>query len=234
MRKITVGPVLMFSLLAVVGTAIGVAATALISRLFPIGEYHGIATVIVAIVLVYVCLIAACRLFLWLAPLEEGAIEKGSRREFNYHVYLLFYLLFFQPLTRSLAVPVPLMRLLYLALGARLGENAYSAGVILDPPLTEVGANSIIGHDAVLFSHAVEGDQLSLARIRIGERVTIGAKAVIMAGVTIGDGAIVAVSAVVTKGTRIGAGEVWGGIPARLLQPSAAAATPGYRTAQAS
>lgn len=85
------------------------------------------------------------------------------------------------------------MRMIYLALGARLGAETYSAGTILDPPLTEVGARSIIGHDAVLFSHVVEGAALSLAPIRIGDDVTIGAKAVIMPGVVIGNGAIVAV-----------------------------------------
>jgi acetyltransferase-like isoleucine patch superfamily enzyme len=39
-----------------------------------------------------------------------------------------------------------------------------------------------------------------------------------MSGVVIGDGAIVSAGAVVTKGCRIGAGEVWGGVPAKLLQ----------------
>ena len=110
------------------------------------------------------------------------------------------------------------MRLVYLALGARLGSNTYSAGAILDPPLTEVGANTIIGHDAALFSHAIEGRHLSHARIRIGNNVTIGAHAIIMSGVTIEDDAIVAAGAVVTKDSHIGAGEIWGGNPARLLR----------------
>jgi acetyltransferase-like isoleucine patch superfamily enzyme len=41
-----------------------------------------------------------------------------------------------------------------------------------------------------------------------------------MSGVTIGDGAIVSAGAVVTKGSRIGKGEVWGGVPAKLLKPA--------------
>ena len=113
---------------------------------------------------------------------------------------------------------MPLFRLIYLALGARLGRNTYSAGVILDPPLTRVGNNCIIGHDAVLFSHAIEGRRLSLSAIRIGNEVTIGATAVIMSGGTIGDGAMVSAGAVVTKDSRIGAGEIWGGVPAKPLK----------------
>ncbi|SDA22723.1 Hexapeptide repeat of succinyl-transferase [Nitrosospira sp. Nsp18] len=48
--------------------------------------------------------------------------------------------------------------------------------------------------------------------------MTIGATAVVMSGVTICDDAIVSAGAVVTKGSRIGKGEVWGGVPAKLLK----------------
>jgi acetyltransferase-like isoleucine patch superfamily enzyme len=81
-----------------------------------------------------------------------------------------------------------------------------------------MGDNCIVGHDAVLFCHAVEGRSLALAPIVLGNNVTIGAKAVVMPGVTIGDDAVVAVGSVVAKGTRIGDGELWGGTPARKLR----------------
>ena len=48
----------------------------------------------------------------------------GSREEFGYPIHLLFFLILFQPLTRSLLVPVPLMRSIYIALGARMGFNS--------------------------------------------------------------------------------------------------------------
>ena len=83
-----------------------------------------------------------------------------------------------------------------------------------------MGDNCMVGHDAVLFCHVVEGQAAFAACHPAGNNVTIGAKAVIMPGVTIGDDAIVAVSAVVTKGTRIGAGERWAGIPARRIDQS--------------
>ena len=217
MRKITFGPVAVFGVCLLLAITLGVMTTAALLGLVALGDFRGVTGVVVGLVSIYVYALIIYRLVLLVAPLREGAIAEGSREEFNYHVYLLFYLLLFQPLTRSLFLPVPLMRVIYRALGARLGDNTYSAGTILDPPLTEVGRNTIIGHDAVLFSHFVKGRELSLAAIRIGDDVTIGAKAVIMPGVVIGDGAIVAVGAVVAKDSRIGSGELWGGIPARRI-----------------
>ena len=61
-----------------------------------------------------------------------------------------------------------------LVLGAKLGANTYSAGTLLDPALTELGENCIVGHDAVLFCHAIEGPHFSLSRICAGDNVTIG------------------------------------------------------------
>lgn len=217
MRKITPPQILLFLLLSLLALALGASTTALIFGKIPLGDFRGVFLVFTAIVLIYAYVIGIYRLFLWIAPLSEGDIAPESREEFIYHVYLLFCLIFFQPLIRSLIVPVPLMRVIYLALGAKMGFNSYSGGALLDPPLTEIGDHCIIGHDAVLFCHVIEGNHLALARIRLGNHVTIGGKAVIMPGVTVGDHAIIAINAVVTKGTCIRPGERWAGIPARRL-----------------
>jgi acetyltransferase-like isoleucine patch superfamily enzyme len=218
MRVITPLQAVLFSCLLTLGLVLAVVTGSLALGLVPLGDFRGVTTLIVVVVFVYLFALILFRALLWLFPLRDSDIGEGSREEFIYHLYLLFNLVLFHPLTRSLFLPVPLMRLVYLAMGAHLGRNTYSAGTILDPILTHVGNNSIIGHDAVLFSHIVEGRRLALASIRIGHNVTIGAKAVIMPGVTIDDGAIVAVAAVVGKGTHIAAGELWGGIPARRLR----------------
>ena len=218
MRKITPGQSATFATFLTLALVLGVLTAHLSLGSLPLGDFRGVTLVAAALALIYGYALVLYRLFLWFAPLQEGPIAEGSGNEFRYHVYLLFFLVLFQPLTRSLFVPVPLMRLIYLALGAKLGFNSYSAGTLLDPPLTVVGDNCIIGHDSVLICHAVEGNDLALAPIRLGNNVTIGAKAVILPGVTIGDGAVVAVSAVVAKGTEIGAGELWGGIPARRMR----------------
>ncbi len=218
MRKITAGPIACFlaCLAAGVLAAGWVASSA--SAHFPLGNWAGPVAVLLFLVLLFVLLAAQNRLLWWWRPLPEGDIAEGSREEFFYHLNLLFYLLAFYPVTRSKFVPVPLMRLVYQLLGARLGANTYCSGTILDPRLTVAGHDTILGQDCVLYSHAIEGRHLALAAIRIGNNVTVGANAVIMSGVTIGDGAIVAAGSVVTKGTAIGPGEVWGGVPARKIR----------------
>lgn len=222
MRKISLKAIVVFELLFVLIACFAAGTTWLLLRSAPLGDFRGVTTIAVGLMMLYLFAIAVYRVFLAVFPLKEGAIEPGSRSEFGYHVYVLFYLVLFYSLTRSKFVPVPLMRLVYLALGAKLGPNTYSSGTILDPPLTTVGCNTIIGQDAVLYSHAIEGQHLSHAAIRIGSDVTIGANAVVMSGVTVGDGAIVGAGSVVTKGTRIGGGEIWMGVPARPRKASPA------------
>lgn len=223
MRKITLGQILYFQVLLWSTIGCGIFTTRLLLRDLPLGDFRGVVLTLCGIIFIYAYAFLIYRIFLHHRPLQEGYLTEGSREEFTAQVNILFYLLVFNSLIRTHFLPVPLMRLVYLALGAKLGENTYSAGTILDPPLTFVGANTIIGHDATLFSHAIEGSHFSLNAIRIGDNVTIGATAVIMSDVIIGDGAIVSAGAVVSKGTRIAAGEVWGGMPARLLK---AAPTP--------
>lgn len=186
----------------------------------PLGEFRAITVAATAVVGIYLVAFAVYRTFLAVMPLEEGELRPGSRGEFAAQVNILFYLVLFNTLIRTHFVPVPVMRLVYLALGAKLGPNTYSAGALLDPPLTRIGANCIVGHDAVIFAHAIEGSRFALLPVRIGDGVTIGAGAIVMSDVVIGDGAIVSAGAVVSKGARIGPGEIWGGIPARLIKIS--------------
>ncbi len=217
MRKITLGPIVVFSVFAILALAGAAATTHLLTRGLPDWRWIGTVQVVLFLVLAFVVLAVENRIFLKFFPLPVGEIAAGSRAEFIYHVNLLFYLLAFYPVTRSRFVPVPLMRLVYQMLGARLGKNTYCSGIIMDPSLTTIGDNTLIGQDALLFSHAIEGEYLALSPISIGSTVTVGAKAVIMSGTTIEDRAIVAAGSVVRKGTRIGAGEIWGGIPARRI-----------------
>ncbi len=218
MRKITFSQILYFQLLLWSAISGGILTTWLLLADIPLGDFRGIALSLCAITLIYLYAFLVYRIFLHFRPLQEGFLAQGSSEEFTAQVHALFYLLIFNSLIRTHFLPIPLMRLVYIALGAKLGKNTYSAGAILDPPLTHVGDNTIIGHDAALFSHAIEGDFFALNSIHIGNNVTIGATAVIMPDVIIGDGAIVSAGAVVSKGSRIGPGEVWGGLPAKLLK----------------
>lgn len=218
MREITPAPVIVFLGLLSLAITLALITTTMAFGALPLGDFRGVLLISIGVVLVYAYAILIYRGFLHLRPLPEGDIAAGSTEEFTYHVYLLFYLILFYSLTRSRFIPVPIMRGIYLALGAKLGHNTYCAGTILDPPLTIVGDNTILGHNIVFYSHAIEGQHLSHATIRVGNNVTIGANAVIMSGVTIHDGAIIAAGAVVGKDKNIAAGEVWGGIPAKRIR----------------
>jgi len=218
MRKIAITAVLVFSACLSVAVILAVGTVRWLLSDLPLGDFRGLVLALSTVILVYGYAIILYRILLFVTPLKEGDVTAHSRDECYTQVYFLFYIILFNSLIRTHFLPAPLLRFLYLALGARLGAGAYCVGVILDPPLTQVGNDSIIGHDAVLFCHAIEGDRLGLGMIRIGHHVTIGAKAIIMPDVVIGDGAIVSAGAVVAKGTRIGTGEVWGGVPARRLR----------------
>ena len=229
MRKIGKAALVCFLLLLALIVTLGIGTAKILVSPMPLGDYRGVTGVLGAVSFIYLYAFLVYRAFLRAVPLKEGEIVEGSRAEFGVNVHFLFYLILFNALIRTHVLPTPMLRLIYLALGARLGRNTYSVGAILDPPLTEIGDNSIIGHDAVLFSHAIEGRRLSLAAIRIGNDVTVGAHAIIMSGVSIGDGAIVSAGAVVTKGARIAPGEVWGGVPARPLGRSEWLPTPEHQ-----
>jgi len=218
MRKIAGKEILVFSLLAAVAVIAGIATTWLVLGRVPLGDFRGVALTVAGGLFVYFYAILVYRVFLAIAPLREGEIAEGSQQEFVYHVYLLFYLMLFYPVMRCNLLPLPLLRLLYIALGARMGENSYTAGVINDPGFVTIGRNTLVGATTLLVPHVIEGARLAHYPIRIGDDVTVGAHAVVLSGVTIGDGAIVATGAVVTKGTQIAAGEHWGGVPARLIK----------------
>ena len=218
MRKISIGQLLSFLVLATVAALAAYAALRFTWRLlegWP--ELRGLVSTLVAVLMFYGWLIALHRAMLAVAPLREGDISEESSQEFVYHVYLLFYLIFFFPVMSSFILPVPAMRLFYQLLGARFGTNSFPGGVILDPRFVTVGDNTLLGRDSILIPHAIEGRHLAHFPIRIGSNVTIGARAILMAGVEVGDGAVIAVNSVVGKGQNIPAGEIWGGTPARKL-----------------
>lgn len=217
MRRINSLQITAFALLLTLAGSMGISVALILATLIRLGGYHEIAVVFFSALLIYIFALCIFRAFLLLFPLRTGEIPEGSQQEFVYHVYLLFYLILFYPILRSGFIPVPIMRLVYLGLGAKLGENTYSSGIILDAQFVEIGSNSIVGQYALLIPHVIEGSKLAHYPIRMGKNVTIGAGATVLSGVTIGDGAIVSTGAVVTKGTRIDAGEIWGGIPAKLI-----------------
>lgn len=217
MRKISLLQSFVFLSLLGLILACAIGTTYLLAGDLHLGDFRGVVLVALGVLMTYVFAFLVFRLFLYWFPLRAGDVAMASSQEFVYHIYLLFFLILFYPIMRSGAMPVPIMRLVYLALGAKLGDNTYSSGIILDPGFVTVGSNTLIGQFSLIVPHVIENEKLAHHPVAIGNNVTIGAHAVVLAGVTIGDNALVATGAIVKKGTQIAAGEVWGGVPAKRL-----------------
>ena len=107
----------------------------------------------------------------------------------------------------------------YRLLGMKIGENTLVGGTIMDPCLIEFGDNCTMGLFAVIYGHIhdTEHNTMFLDRVKIGNRVVIGAGAYIMPGAVIEDEVKIAAGAVVTKGQVLKKGKIYGGIPAREI-----------------
>lgn len=185
-------------------------------------DLHPVASFFVGLILFYAYLILCYRLYICFFPLPVGEIAPGTPAYGRINVYLLFFLIFFYPIMFSFVLPVPLMRVFYLALGARMGKNTYTSGILFDPCFVTIGEQTLVGRSAQVIPHLIEGnDSLSHYPVSIGNYVVIGSNAVIMPGVQIGDRSIIASGSVVTKHTVIPPGEIWGGIPARKIKDAA-------------
>lgn len=138
----------------------------------------------------------------------------------SYNALILIVRFSFINWIRATPFNVFFYRLMGMKVGARSQINT---AVVADCNLITVGADTVVGGDVTLIAHAVEGPHLVTAAVSIGSNVTIGLMAVIMPGCEIGDRAVVAANAVLKKGTKIGPGEVWGGVPAKLIGTRSAA-----------
>ena len=222
MRKIGPKPVATFVVLVSCEAVVACVTTAFLVGDWVPENFRGITAVCAAVVLFYLFAIIVFRFIQRIAPLSVGEIAEASPAEFRAFLYTLHYLLLFNTLIFNPTIPVPLMRVILQMLGAQMGDNAYSSGIVMDPQFVEIGDDSIIGNGAMIVPHVIEGRTLGFYPVKIGKRVTVGARAVIMADVEIGDDATIAVQAVVLKGSRIPPGEVWGGTPARRLKAAVA------------
>ncbi len=115
------------------------------------------------------------------------------------------------PRANLMACPQPsVLRTLASEASLVIGPNvAISAAVIVAARLIEIGSGTQVGSGAVIVDndfHTRDAtgqwgdlDPAEARPVRIGARVFVGARAVILKGVTIGDDAIIGAGAVVTK-----------------------------------
>lgn len=108
------------------------------------------------------------------------------------------------------------------AMGMHVGRRAFiNTELISDPRLLWIGDDAVIGGGVHLFAHYGGGGHLTIARVRIGARATIGQGATVMGDVEVGEDATVLPHAVLLPGSRVPAGATWGGVPARPISPRA-------------
>ncbi len=108
---------------------------------------------------------------------------------------------------------------MYLRLnGARIGRRVYvNTTFVSDHNLLEFGDDVVIGGDAHVSGHTVEGGVVKTASVRLGRNVTIGLNSVIDIDIEIGDDCQVGALTLVPKHSRLVSGGVYAGIPARRI-----------------
>jgi non-ribosomal peptide synthetase-like protein len=101
------------------------------------------------------------------------------------------------------------------ALGARVGHDTLIGSITLRAPaLLEIGNGASIGNAVNLENARVEGGELHLGRIALGDRAFVGSYSVLEGDTAIGaDGHLDSLSALLA-GMRVPASRCWGGSPA--------------------
>ncbi len=103
--------------------------------------------------------------------------------------------------------PTPMNILFYKLMGMKIGKGVHiNTTNISDPALIEIGDRVTIGGSAHLMAHYGQKGYLVLSRVKIENGVTIGLKATIMGNVEIGNGAVIGPHEVVYPKSRIPAG----------------------------
>ncbi|MBN8223140.1 MAG: hypothetical protein J0L53_19665 [Spirochaetes bacterium] len=116
--------------------------------------------------------------------------------------------------------PTPFGNIFYKLMGMKIGDGVFiNTTHISDPAMIEIGDHVTVGGSAVLVAHYAQSGYLIVAPVSVGKGATIGLRATVMGDVVIGAGARVLPNSVVLPKTRIAAGETWGGVPAVKLDP---------------
>lgn len=119
----------------------------------------------------------------------------------------------------GLVIPSFLATMYYRMMGAKIGSGVQLNSVrINDASMITIGDGVVVGGDATINGHLVESGEIVLAPVRIGDGALIGGGSIVQPGCKIGKGSVVATRAVLPKWTEVPDGEVWGGIPARLIK----------------
>jgi hypothetical protein len=152
-----------------------------------------------------------CRLHAWRGPYYSlPAIRWYIHNALTYLVRYTFL---------EFITPTPFNLFFFRRMGMKIGEGTVINSTHLsDPSLIELGRKVTLGGSVTIVGHYGQGGYLVLAPVKIGDKATIGLRAIIMGGVEIGENAKILPNSVVLPKTKISAGETWGGVPARKIQ----------------
>ena len=117
--------------------------------------------------------------------------------------------------------PTPFNIWFYKMMGMKIGEGTIiNSTHISDPGLIEMGRKVTVGGSVVITAHYGQGGYLVLAPVKIGDKVTLGLRCMVMGGAEIGNNAKILPGSVVLPKTKIPNDEIWGGVPARKIELS--------------
>lgn len=122
----------------------------------------------------------------------------------------------------------PLMPLFFRSLGAKVGSWCYIDTLFFtEPDMVTLGDHCCIGDRVTIQTHLFEDRVMKVEPLTIGDRVSIGALAIILYNTTIERGCTVGPLSLVMKGESYPAGTHWEGVPAqRRPVPSVMAVAP--------
>jgi non-ribosomal peptide synthetase-like protein len=107
----------------------------------------------------------------------------------------------------------------YRVLGATIGKRAYlGSSYFTEYDLVEIGDDACINEDATIQTHLFEDRVMKMSRIRIGDRCTVGASAVVLYDSVMRDGSALGPLSLLMKGETLPAASSWEGSPARRVQ----------------
>jgi acetyltransferase-like isoleucine patch superfamily enzyme len=113
---------------------------------------------------------------------------------------------------------------LYRRMGARVDRRAcVGLEVTFDiffAELISIGPDATVGYATTILCHEFLRREWRTGPVRIEKDAVIGANCTILPGVVVGEGATVSAMSLVNR--DIPAGEFWGGVPVRPLQPRGA------------
>lgn len=206
------------TLIAIIGI-IAWAGTALIAvpvtRLL-FHEYHVVIDSFILLLGFGLGCAVAVRILLRLWPLSSGEYSMSGRRFTEWKLIAVltgFGQGALRPFTTEFARPL-VARLF----GAEIGGDTALGGELTDFPFISVASGCILGRKSVVTGHALTNGRLILRHVKIARGATVGVGAVIMPGAEIGANSIVAAGAIVPMGTKIPPGQLWAGIPAKLIK----------------